>query len=69
MDLLPIRRLQVRDDLILDPAAGIWEVLNLDDLELLLLIGCNAVDPSYCLHLPNRKGEVIQLTTQTLADK
>lgn len=48
MDLLSICSLQVRDDLILDPTPGTGQVLNLDDLELLLLlIGCNAVGPTY----------------------
>lgn len=63
MDLLSICSLQVRDDLILDPAPSIGQVLNLDYLELLLLllIGCAAVGPTYCLHLPNRKGAVMQL--------
>jgi len=39
MDLLSICSLQVRDDLILDTASSTGQVLNLDDLELLLLIG------------------------------
>lgn len=48
MDLLSICSLQVRDDLILDPAPGIGQVLNLDDLELLLLlIGHDAVAPTH----------------------
>lgn len=56
MDLLSICCLQVRDDLILDPAPGIGQVLNLDDLELLLLlVGCNAVGPTYLLHLLHKK--------------
>lgn len=60
MDLLSICSLQVRDDLILDPTPGIGQVLNLDNLELLLLlIGCNAVGPTYWLHLPNRRGAEI----------
>ncbi|TNN62345.1 hypothetical protein EYF80_027462 [Liparis tanakae] len=58
VDLLAICSLQVRDDLILDPAPSIGHVLNLDDLKL-LLIGCNAVDPTKLLHLPDRKGAVI----------
>ena len=58
MDLLSICSLQVRDDLILNTAAGIRQVLNLDDLELLLLLlltGWNAVGPNRCLYLLKRK--------------
>lgn len=66
MDLLSICSLQVRDDLILDSCSGIGQVLNLDNLKLLLLIGCDTVGPTYCLYLPNRKGAVIQLCGQGL---
>ena len=67
MDLLSICSLQVRDDLILDPASGIGKVLNLDDLELLLLLtGCNTVGPTYWLDLEMSSDAV---RGQTVADK
>lgn len=58
MDLLSICSLQVRDDLVLHPTSSIGQVLNLDYLELLLLIGGHTIGPSYGFHLHNGKDAV-----------